>query len=158
MPPAKASASRRATTARHNKGYGDDPEKHSENDNPAAGAAVGDVGYAANANWFNDPVLNVTRNVGSAPNPSPQDLRQIRSSFYPSLSRSLNEQGTVGLRIALAKSGAVTGAVVERTSGFQRLDDAAVDYMMVHWSYYPTVQDRQEMPSERLVDVTFALD
>ena len=110
-------------------------------------------------NWFNDPVQNIKRNVGSAPNPTPQDLGQNRFAFYPLLSQSLNEQGTVGLRIAVAQSGAVTGAVVERTSGFQRLDDAAVDYAIAHWVYYPTAQDRREgQPSERLVDVTFALD
>ena len=112
----------------------------------------------AYANWFSNPALNVTRNVGSAPNPSQQDLRQNRSLFYPSLSRSLNEQGTVGLRIALTEGGVVTGAVVERTSGYQRLDDAAIDYVVAHWFYYPTAQDRQGMPSERRVVVTFTLD
>jgi len=88
-------------------------------------------------NWFNDPVQNISRNVGSAPNPTPQDLGQNRFAFYPLISQSLSEQGTVGLRIALTQSGTVTGVVVERTSGFQRLDDAAVDYVMARWVYYP---------------------
>jgi TonB family protein len=111
----------------------------------------------AYANWFFDPISGIARNVGSAPNPTPQDLRQNRSAAYPLISRARNEQGTVGLRISLTASGAVSGAVVERTSGFQRLDDAAVNYVMARWPYRPTAQDREGIPSEMLVDVTFRL-
>ena len=32
----------------------------------------------ASANWFNNPYLGITRNVGSAPNPTPDDVRQMR--------------------------------------------------------------------------------
>ena len=32
----------------------------------------------AAANWFNNPYLGITRNVGSAPNPTPDDIRQMR--------------------------------------------------------------------------------
>ena len=32
----------------------------------------------ASANWFNNPYLGITRNVGSAPNPTPDDVRQGR--------------------------------------------------------------------------------
>ena len=52
------------------------------------------------ANWFSDPALNIARNVGSAPNPAPQDLREDRLALYPQLSRSLNEQGVKSLPIA----------------------------------------------------------
>ena len=55
----------------------------------------------AYASWFYDRELNIRLNVGSAPNPTPQDLREKRSPDYPLISRSLNEQGTVGLKIAL---------------------------------------------------------
>src|ERR1700758_2203873 len=32
----------------------------------------------ASANWFHNPHLNINRNVGSAPNPTPADLREMR--------------------------------------------------------------------------------
>jgi TonB family protein len=111
----------------------------------------------AHANWFFNPALNISRNVGSAPNPTPQDLRETRSPAYPLISKSLNEQGTVGLKIALSQRGVVMGAVVERTSGFQRLDDAAVDYAMAQWHYQPGVQALRDMPAEMRLDVTFKL-
>jgi hypothetical protein len=31
------------------------------------------------ANWFANPYLGINRNIGSAPNPTPQQLRQERS-------------------------------------------------------------------------------
>ena len=111
----------------------------------------------AHANWFFDPVLGISRNVGSAPNPTPQDIRENRSPAYPLISKTLNEQGTVGLKIALSQSGTVMGAVVERTSGFQRLDDAAVDYVKAQWHYQPRVQARRDIPAEMRIDVTFKL-
>jgi TonB family protein len=110
----------------------------------------------AYANWFNDPGANISRNVGSAPNPTPQDLRQRNSLDYPWWSRSLNEQGTVGVRISLTDRGAVSGAFVERTSGFKRLDDAAVDFIMEHWLYEPNYQD--PALADVRADVTFKLE
>jgi len=32
----------------------------------------------ASANWFHNPYQNINRNIGSAPNPTPEDLRQMR--------------------------------------------------------------------------------
>ena len=32
----------------------------------------------ASANWFNNPDLGISRNVGSAPNPTPEDIRLMR--------------------------------------------------------------------------------
>jgi hypothetical protein len=32
----------------------------------------------ASANWFSNKYLGITRNVGSAPNPTPDDVRQMR--------------------------------------------------------------------------------
>lgn len=32
----------------------------------------------ASANWFHNKYLGISRNVGSAPNPTPEDVRQMR--------------------------------------------------------------------------------
>jgi len=44
----------------------------------------------ASANWFNNPYLGITRNVGSAPNPTPDDVRQMR---LPIVTRNENRPG-----------------------------------------------------------------
>jgi len=48
--------------------------------------------------------------------------------YYPAVSRSLGEQGTVRLRICSDAAGRVTEATVAESSGFPLLDDAAVKY------------------------------
>ena len=100
---------------------------------------------SAHANYFQG------RNVGSAPNPTSYDVLGI----YPVESRSMNEQGQVGLKLSLWENGTVSDAVVERSSGSPRLDDAAVKYVMTYWSYEPP--DGQKMPTEVLFTVTFML-
>jgi hypothetical protein len=32
----------------------------------------------ASANWFHNPYIGINRNVGSAPNPTPADIREMR--------------------------------------------------------------------------------
>ena len=32
----------------------------------------------ASANWFHNPYIGINRNIGSAPNPTPADLREMR--------------------------------------------------------------------------------
>ena len=45
----------------------------------------------ASANWFNNKYLGITRNVGSAPNPTPDDVRQGRLPIV--VERSNNRPG-----------------------------------------------------------------
>lgn len=44
----------------------------------------------ASANWFHNKYLGISRNVGSAPNPTPDDVRQMR---LPILVRNENRPG-----------------------------------------------------------------
>ena len=105
----------------------------------------------ADANSFYDRAGNFRLNVGSAPNPTPFDL----GGDYPLASRSLNEQGRVGLKVSLTQQGTVSGAVVEHSSGIPRLDDAAVKFVRANWLYEPS--DGQEMPAEVRAVVDFRL-
>ena len=111
----------------------------------------------ADANWFHNPQTNLNRNVGTAPSPTPQDLRAIPGeSDYPLESQLRNEQGKVGLKIRLSEQGTMTDAVVERSSGFPRLDEAAVRYMKTSWHYQPPGKDKP-MPATMQAEVTFKL-
>jgi TonB family protein len=115
---------------------------------PLAVLSAGAVSPAA-ANWF------IGQNVGSAASPTPQDIRG--SERYPLQSQILNEQGKVGVRIWLDKEGAITDVAVERTSGFPRLDDAAIRYVKDYWRYEPSEKDKP-MPETTLAEVTFKLE
>lgn len=88
-------------------------------------------------------------NVGSAPDPRPDEL------IYPRDSRLMGEQGEVGLTVLLFENGTVSRAVVEKTSGSPRLDDAAVRYVKAHWYYAPP--EGEKMPTQKRVTVKFEL-
>ena len=47
----------------------------------------------ASANWFSNPSLGINRNVGSAPSPTPAQVRQEKQP--PFVLRDLNSTGTV---------------------------------------------------------------
>ena len=106
---------------------------------------------SAQANYFRDPSAGIFRNLGSAPNPTPDDLRGI----YPMTSQTMNEQGQVELKLSLTEKGTVSDAVVEKSSGIARLDEAAIKYVKTYWSYEPP--DGQEMPAQMLFTVSFVL-
>ena len=107
----------------------------------------------ASANWFRDPDSNIRRHVPSAPSPTPQDLRGYK--HYPASSLLQGEEGTVALRISLTEQGKVSDAVVVKSSGFPRLDDAAVQYVKADWRYDPA--ENEQMPAVVQTNVTFEL-
>jgi TonB family protein len=61
------------------------------------------------------------------------------------------------LKIWLTEQGAMTDAVVEHSSGFPRLDDAAVRYIRDRWHYKPA-NKADHMPNTILAEVMFKLE
>jgi len=111
----------------------------------------------AEANWFHDPTTGFSKNPGSAADPKPKDLIAIREGAdYPLQSRMFNEQGKVGLKVWLTEQGEMADAVVQRSSGYPRLDEAAVRYIRDHWNYR-TAHKTGRMPKTVLAEVTFRL-
>ena len=76
---------------------------------------------------------------------------------YPPVSRRLGEQGMLRLRLVIGPDGAVEEARVEASSGYRRLDDAAIQWVKVHWRYEPAMQGPKAIRSTATADVTFRL-
>lgn len=76
---------------------------------------------------------------------------------YPALSRRLGEEGVVRLSIAIAADGSVAGAKVEKSSGFARLDEAAIAWVTGNWRYKPALADGKPVASSMAAAVTFEL-
>ena len=55
---------------------------------------------------------------------------------YPPISRRLNEQGTTTVRVLIGADGQPQRAEIAKSSGFTRLDEAAVSTVM-RWRYVP---------------------
>ena len=67
---------------------------------------------------------------------SDADYLQNSPPPYPATSRRLNEQGTSTLRVLIGADGIPQRAEVIKSSGFDRLDSAAVATAM-RWRYVP---------------------
>jgi protein TonB len=52
------------------------------------------------------------------------------SPSYPPMSKRLGEQGKVMVRVLIGPDGLPQKAEISRSSGFDRLDRAAIDYVM----------------------------
>jgi protein TonB len=85
----------------------------------------------------------------SCPNRSPPE--------YPAQSMRLNEQGRVVLRVELDADGRVSNVQVKTTSGFRRLDEAAVRVVKT-WRCKPAIRNGGSVPALALQPFVFELE
>ncbi|HVZ68513.1 MAG TPA: energy transducer TonB [Rhizomicrobium sp.] len=77
-------------------------------------------------------------------------------SQYPPLSRRLSEQGIVTLKFTVMVDGTIAGPKVVKSSGFQRLDDAAVQCVS-RWRYHPATQGGKPLAVSLEANVRYQL-
>jgi len=75
---------------------------------------------------------------------------------YPLESRRKHEQGTVVLRLLIGTDGRVSDIAVAQSSGFPRLDRAALQAIR-SWRWQPTVRDGQPVEIRGLYSMPFTL-
>lgn len=80
------------------------------------------------------------------PAPPPTKFEPILSTMrqlpdYPELSQRLREQGTVNLVLTISIDGTVRDASVAKSSGYDRLDQAAITWVKAHWRFKPPTQE-----------------
>ena len=76
---------------------------------------------------------------------------------YPSMSRRLGEQGKVLLRVLVNGQGFPDKVVVNKSSGFARLDNAALQ-AVERWKFVPARQGTQAVIAWVIVPVSFILE
>ncbi len=77
---------------------------------------------------------------------------------YPPRSRLLNEQGKVRLRLHVMANGRIDSVVVVDSSGYQRLDDAAIQQALKRWSMVPASKGGNAVDSWVEIPVVFRLN
>jgi len=80
-----------------------------------------------------------------------------RAPAYPSMSRRLGETGKVVLRVTLNAQGRVAKATVSQSSGFNRLDEAALAAVR-EWRCTPAQRDGQAVEATALQPFNFVLE
>lgn len=79
------------------------------------------------------------------------------SPSYPPIARRNGEQGRVVLRVHVTPEGQAETIEVRISSGFERLDRAAVETVR-HWRFVPARQGEHAVSAWVLVPITFSLD
>jgi protein TonB len=76
---------------------------------------------------------------------------------YPPASRRAGEAGTVQLRCFVQESGKCTEVTVVKSSGFEKLDEAAVKEVQRNWKFVPGKEDGKPVAMWHTFAVTFRL-
>ncbi len=103
-----------------------------------------------------------------APKPEPPPITQAKvakgvnlgdlcSSYYPSASRRLSEEGSVVLLVFVAPNGKATETKVETSSGYQRLDEAASKCVTAQGRFEPTKVGNEAVGSWQRMKWTWRL-
>jgi TonB family protein len=75
---------------------------------------------------------------------------------YPLISRRLNEEGKVVLNVCVSLTGLVENLKLEKTSGYQRLDDIALETVK-KWKFIPAKNHDRDINACYLLPVQFIL-
>lgn len=94
------------------------------------------------------PVIEPRSDAAHLNNPAPR---------YPNLSRRLGEQGRVLFDVYILPDGSVGEIKLRRSSGYARLDEAALDAVR-NWRYVPARRGDTPIPYWYVQPITFALD
>lgn len=77
---------------------------------------------------------------------------------YPAMSKRLGETGRVVLRVLIGTDGRVQEARIERSSGFDRLDQVALETARDRWRYRPGTRNGVPEAMWYRVPINFTLD
>lgn len=98
--------------------------------------------------------------TAAAPEPTPPrfdaDYLDNPSPAYPPLSRRANEQGKVMLKVFVDAAGKPSRVEVETSSGYERLDKAAVAAVS-RWKFVPARRGAEAVPDWVTVPINFGL-
>ena len=100
------------------------------------------------------PVERAT--VKTPPSTSGKGAR-ITQPEYPPASRRAGEAGTVQLRCFVQEAGRCSEVSVVKSSGFDKLDEAAVKEVQRNWSFVPGKEDGKPVAAWHTFAVTFRL-
>lgn len=78
--------------------------------------------------------------------------------YYPGMSRRLREEGTVLVRVYVSPQGTPERVELNKSSGYARLDESAVETIRQHWKFAPARQGGVAVGAWVLVPIAFTLE
>jgi len=95
--------------------------------------------------------------IKKAPEIDPKYKRRFQPE-YPPTSRRLGEEGSVVLQVLVGADGTVKDGKVQTSSGFPRLDEAALKHALRAWRFTPGTEDGAPVTAWHSVKVTFKIE
>ncbi len=95
--------------------------------------------------------------VKKAPAIDPKFKRRFQPD-YPPTSRRLGEEGSLVLQVLVGPDGKVQDGKVKTSSGFSRLDEAALKHALRAWRFTPGTEDGAPVTIWHSVRVTFKIE
>ena len=92
--------------------------------------------------------------VGPRSNPK----RPVSEPDYPPMSKRLGEEGSVVLELYVMEDGRVGEAKLKTSSGFPRLDEAAIKHVKRSWRLLPGTKNGKPVPMWYPFKVTFKIE
>ena len=77
--------------------------------------------------------------------------------IYPTISRTLGEQGTSQLQLGIGTDGHITDCRIIKSSGADRLDAAACEFVANHWRYKPATHNGRPIASSDGTEIVWNL-
>jgi len=77
----------------------------------------------------------------TAPTLTKPSIKRASKPDYPTMSSRLGESGTTGLNLYINADGRVTEANIASSSGYTRLDDAAIKHAIRNWVFTPCTEN-----------------
>lgn len=121
---------------------------------------------AAESAPANSTAITQVQNKVVAPPPPPKvevtaprsDPRRPNSQPpYPTVSKRLGEEGVVTLQLYVTENGRVAEAKVQKSSGFPRLDEAAVREARRNWRFIPAKRGGEIIAAWMSINVRFEI-
>jgi protein TonB len=82
---------------------------------------------------------------------------RITQPEYPPASRRAGEEGTVNLQVYVLETGRAGEIKIAKSSGFPKLDEAAVKEVQRNWRFVPGKEDGKPVAMWHIFAVTFRL-
>ena len=95
--------------------------------------------------------------VKKAPEIDPRYKRRFQPD-YPPTSRRLGEEGSVIVQVLVDPEGKVSDGKIQTSSGFPRLDEAALKHALRAWRFTPGTEDGKPVSVWHSVKVTFRIE
>jgi periplasmic protein TonB len=88
--------------------------------------------------------------------PQPSGRKHDCDAGYPPVSKRLGEEGHAMVKFSVQDDGSVSNVTIAKSSGYQRLDDAAIQCVQ-SWRYKPATQGGKAIAVSTQVSVTYQL-